>query len=70
MTIERVQPDDRLSAARENELADQLNAMSRPGSTIRAQFGSPGLTFDVAAGPLVELFELTGYTACEFAAVP
>ncbi len=45
MTIERVHRGDPLSAACQNELIDQVNALGRPGTAGEAQYGSGGITF-------------------------
>ena len=61
MSIDRVRPGDPLSAARESDLADQLEAASRPTASMRAEYGSGSPTFDGGPPTLVGLFELVGY---------
>jgi hypothetical protein len=59
MTLERVEQGDRLSAARQNLLIEQVNGLARPGTAGRAQYGASGITFDGAAETRLALFELT-----------
>ncbi|MGD0897981.1 MAG: hypothetical protein ABR915_09090 [Thermoguttaceae bacterium] len=60
MNLDRVEPGDRLSAARENLLIEQVNALSRPGTPGQSQYGTSGVAFFGPPEALLALFELTG----------
>ena len=59
MTLHPVQPDDPLSAERQNALIEQVNANTRPGTAGFGQYGTAGVTFDGPPETLIGLFELT-----------
>ena len=59
MTLSQVAPGDPLSAAAQNLVVDQINALARPGAVGTAQYGSAGLTFCDPTETRLALFELT-----------
>ena len=59
MTIPRVECGDPLSAARQNELIDQVNALSRPGVAGRSHPGSAGAGHPTPPQMHVAIFELS-----------
>jgi hypothetical protein len=60
VNLDRVEAGDRLSAARENVLIEQVNALSRPGTPEQSQYGTAGTAFYGPPETRLALFELTG----------
>ena len=58
MTIDHVQRGDPLSAACQNELIDQVNAIACPGAAGQAQYGTAGITFHGPPQTHLAIFEL------------
>ncbi len=58
MTLSYVRSGDPLSAAGQNLLVEQINALGRPGAVGQSQFGAAGVTFHAAAEARLALFEL------------
>ncbi|MGA2063797.1 MAG: hypothetical protein ABSG86_02460 [Thermoguttaceae bacterium] len=60
MNLDRVEPGDRLSAARQNLLIGQVNALSCPGTPGQSQYGTAGVAFYGPPETRLALFELIG----------
>lgn len=60
MTLPRITPGDPLSAAEQNRLIDEVNALARPAAVGRACFGVGGIGLVTPPEVRLALFELTG----------
>ena len=58
--LDRLRNFDPLSAARQNELLDQVNVRGLPGASQSAQYGAAGVTFNGPPATRWALFQLTG----------